>query len=335
MKFGFVKDPHQMFGFKNNIRQSGWEQDIEQKLVFIKDQLLSRNITTLIFSGDLLDRQHAKDWSFKLYLKNAEILEKIFVKNGIDIYSIQGNHDMFDGHETIEGTVFGKLIADGILKRISIQSPLVFSEENKTLEIFGIDYHFNKENTLAELHAINSRVVPLPNHQLKVAVVMHNNITPQPERVSDFTYDYLSTTFTNIDIFLCGHYHIGFPTICVNNTTFVNPWNMTRVVRDYDVKLDHHEPEMVICDPFADSYEHIKLPIKKFSDAFKPEVVNLLENSNKFQFFEEITTESFEELLKSEKDEEILQGLVQKYLQEYPVEEREKIYKIALSYLNQ
>jgi len=308
-----------MFGFRNNIRVKGWEKDILAKLLFVAEKMTKKNSKTLIITGDLLDKSSSKDWSFNLYLRQMKILKEIFIDKDIEIYSIQGNHDMFNGHETTEDTVFGKLIEDGIINHLK-------KLELENLILYGIDYSSDEERIISKIAKISELEL---DRSKKVGIVLHSNVTPVKERFTDFTYDKLSQY--NIDLFICGHYHIGFEDKVINNTLFINPWNMTRVVRDYSVKLDEHTPEMVILNTETLETEHIELPFKKFTEAFIPEAVNLLETKN-FNFFDKIDFEKLKRLSNSETDEDILKKISEE-LDNLTPEEKERVLKIALSYI--
>jgi len=247
-----------------------------------------------------------------------KILKEVLMDKGISIYSIQGNHDMFNGHETTDETVFGKLVEDGIINHLTLE-PLKL----KDLTLFGIDYSSNENKIISKIEKISELDIE------KKGIVLHSNITPIKERFTDFTYDNLSKY--NIDLFICGHYHIGFPDEKINNTLFINPWNMTRVVRDYSVKLDEHKTEMVILDTETLETEHIELPMKKFTEAFIPEAVNLLETQN-FNFFTQVDFDKLKLLSNSETDEDILKNILST-LEDLSQEEKEKALKIALRYL--
>lgn len=336
-----------MFGFRNLIRKPGWENDVILKLETIKNLMIERGCTILLFSGDMLDRSKSKEWSFKLYLKVLEVLTKIFVENGINIYSIQGNHDMLDGNESVEGSVFGKLVEDGIIHHITT-NPLVLNLQDEAtgkrvdVSIQGLDYTEVKENIQSGMERINSSTL---NTEMINCMMTHTNITPNETQVSDFTYKHLSETYPNIDIHFCGHYHLGFEPDKVNNTTFINPWNLTRVIRDYNSRMELHTPEVTFInfikyskDAEPEEFtEVIQLPHKSFSEAFREEVINLLEESdNGFKFFKEGVVD-LEELLQNQEmtDEEMISVLITKTLEGVPDERKSLIKNKVLQYLGE
>ena len=341
----FLKDIHLMFGFRNLIRKPGWENDITLKLETVKNLMLEKNCRVLLLSGDILDRSKSKEWSFKLYLKVLSILQHIFVDNGINIYSIQGNHDMFDGAETLEDCVFGKLVEDGIINHItSYPLELLFQGDDgshKRAIIYGLDYTNVRENTIDLMQQVND--VGLVNDTDIKCIMTHTNITPNEAQVSDFTYKFLSETYPDIDIHFCGHYHLGFEPDKLGNTTFINPWNMTRVIRDYNTKMELHTPEVTIVD-FSkyskdalpmDFVEVHELPCKPFSESFREEVISLLEeNDNGFKFFEDGVVDLDELLEKQElTDTEIISILIKQQMTGKTEHEKKDILNTAIKYL--
>jgi predicted phosphodiesterase len=303
-EFLLIKDPHFMFGFRNNIRKHGWEKDIDDKIDQIINYATSNNITYIFFTGDVFEKNKRKDWSFNQLQQNKSRLKR-FKNAGLTIFSNMGNHDYFDGRESPENTVFGEMVEMGLIKYIGTRKkPFVFHVQHDFMQkdaspdsdfdvyLFGINHHQSTEKVLEELERISS---------LKVSpkiVLMHSNITDTREIVTDFTYDQLSVF--DIDIIGCGHWHLApenGEVQKINNTYFLNPWNLTRVVRDYHVKLDEHTPEFIhgkivkVGDDFSFDFKIIPLKVKPFSQAFNKDIINLLQELGKsqFKFFEEIS----------------------------------------------
>ena len=341
----FLKDIHLMFGFRNLIRKPGWENDIILKLETVKNLMIEKNCNILLLSGDILDRSKSKEWSFKLYLKVLNLLQEIFVQHGINIYSIQGNHDMFDGAETLEDCVFGKLVEDGIINHITnYPLELLFQDDEgarKRAIIYGLDYTNVRDNTVALMQQVND--IELVNDSDIKCIMTHTNITPNETQISDFTYKFLSESYPKIDVHFCGHYHLGFEPDKLGSTTFINPWNMTRVIRDYNTKMEFHIPEVTFVDfkKFSkdalpmDFVEVHELPCKPFSEAFREEVISLLEeNENGFKFFEEGVVD-LDELLESQEltDAEIISVLIKQQMDSKTEPEKKAILKTAMKYL--
>ena len=341
-KIAYIKDPHLMFGFSNNIRKTrtggtrnSWEKDILSKLEFIASEMKSKGISILIFSGDIFDRSKRSDWSFNKWLIHKKILETIFLDQGITIYSVQGNHDMFDGKDTIKETIFGEMVENNIINYLT-NSPLEFHTPSGIIQIHGMDYSFTKEiqkRKFEELNSVSENIICM--------CVSHTNISPNEEQLTDFTYKELSELYPNINVHLCGHYHLGFKDEIVNNVTFINPWNLTRVTREYQVRMDNHIPEMVIVDldrytpDNTDYIEHIDLPYIPFHEAFNEEVISVLKESQKFKFFEEASSDiNLENLVKDDLDDnQLLSVIINSVLSEKSVQEKQQLLNKAISYL--
>jgi len=309
--FIFVKDMHLMFNFRNNIRKPGWEKAIDSKLIQIINYMKANNINVLFTSGDVFEK--TKDWSFKQFQANKERL-LWFKKAGIQIYSNMGNHDYANGHEDIKGTIFGEMQELGLINYIGTRTPsadfLIGDryEHKNHVELYGIDHHQSIDKVLDEL----DRKSHFNSGAFKI-LLMHSNITDEQTKLTDFTYEQLSKF--NFDIICCGHWHLapkGGAIQTVNNTVFLNPWNLTRVTREYHVKLDEHKPSFIhgsvirVGDEFTTEFKEIQLEILPFSEAFNTNIINMLQEMGKegFKFFEEIDLEQDEEL----NDDNILLG---------------------------
>lgn len=282
MEYIFIKDPHFMFGFRNNIRKPGWEKDIDYKITQIIEYCKSNNINIIIFSGDVFEKSKKSDWNFNQVIANKSRLKQ-FKANNIEVYSIMGNHDYFDGHENIENTFFGDCVETHLINYIDFNKPF---ETNEAI-FYGIDYH-EDHNIIQE--KINIAESCSKNKHLNI--IIHANVTKEVTPFTDFTFEELAKY--NVDCFLCGHYHIGSEIDTINNTTFFNPWNLTRVSRDYNVKSELHIPQFIhakIKDKKLE-YKVIDLKFKSFKDAFNSELMDVL--STNFKFFNNIDIDEFQ-----------------------------------------
>jgi DNA repair exonuclease SbcCD nuclease subunit len=241
---------------------------------------------------------------------------KKFKNAGITVYSNAGNHDYLDGRETIHDTPFGEMVDLGLINYVGTDTPpKVFNVEGGKVTLFGVDYHVSLEkvkNRIEEIDAFKRE-----ENEVKIALT-HSNITSDTERLTDFTYGQLSGF--DIDILNCGHWHLvpeGGAIQTVNNTTFLNPWNLTRVSREYNVKLDEHKPEMIhVKITFVPSMEpqfefkEVFLNVGRFSETFNIDVINMLQELGKehFSFFEEIELNEDVEL---DEDEKLLVSLAE------------------------
>jgi len=297
-KIIFIKDPHLAFGFQNRIRKD-YERDVREKLDFVSNYALQNNINNIVFTGDVFDHQHERGWSFKQFKKNKEVLEEYFVNRGLQLWSVAGNHDFFHGEERIEGTVFGEMVQDGIINYLT-REPLTIDQ----LTIYGIDWSANKDKVIAKLDEINKK------EGLK-AVVIHMNITDKPTPFTDFTKEFLTQVYPNIHVWVLGHYHVGQAPKMINNKLFIDPWNLVRVARDYDVKMDKLNINMTVLEvgDKLRAYD-VDIPHRSFREAFIEDFVNMLQVGKKeiFKFFENINIEQVIE--ESASDDQLLDKLV-------------------------
>ena len=321
-----IKDPHFAFGFQNRIRKD-YEGDIRAKLEFIKNYCLQNSVDKIIFTGDVFDAQYEKKWSFKQYVKNKKVLEEYFIDNGIVLYSVAGNHDFFNGKEEIEGTIYGEMVETGIIHHLTSE-PYI----SDAVEIHGVDYSSDIEHVIGRLIEIDT----IPKRGKQRAVVLHQNVTIDETPFTDLTYKFLSETFNNIDIFILGHYHVaevdgGVYIDRKSKKVFISPWNLTRVVRDYYVKMDKFEVNAVhmkIDEQGQFEFITVPIPHKPFAQAFIPEMINILHVSKKdqFEFFDKI--KDFDVVLEeNESDKSVLQKLKQQ------ASFSEEAVQVALKYL--
>lgn len=300
-KFLSIKDPHFQYGFMSKIRKD-YERDKDNKLEFINNFCKENEIYDIIFTGDVLDKS-SKKWSFKQYGLNKRKLNKLRTTDSkrIKLYSNVGNHDMENGLENpdvtdhIVTTVFEELVYDEVLNNIT-REPLI----NNDVMIYGINFSADKNIILNELERINNIN---SNDKCKI-VIMHSNVTPDEERLTDFLYKDLAERFEDIDIFINGHYHIGFDTKLIQRPRgkkayFVNNWNLCRVMRDYDVTLNKHNVNMEYIQ-IGDIEEignikqrkiiiqSIDIPHLTYEEAFNIKNINLLKKTKDevFEFFE-------------------------------------------------
>ena len=297
-RYVLIKDPHFMFGFKNRIRKSGWEKDIDNKLDQIIKYCVLNEIKYVLFTGDVSEKSRKRDWSLNQILQNKKRL-RLFKQAGLKIISNMGNHDYFDGHEAITDTAFGDYVESGLIEYVGSGTHYKYIDldDGIQVQISGVDYHDDLDIVQSELTDISNSFKP--GYSLIKICSIHSNITSDTERLTDFTYKQLSSL--NIEVLNCGHYHlrpdIG-STTQLNGTLFVNPWNLTRVSRDYHVKLDEHIPEFVDVEVSWD-YDNnspkvssivVPLEVKPFSEAFNMEAINLLQELGKtnFDFFKNI-----------------------------------------------
>ena len=302
MDFISIKDPHLSFGFQNRIRYD-YENNVISKIDFVADYIATHNIRKVIMTGDIIDSSYEDKWSFKKYRVNKRQFQKL--ADHATLYSNVGNHDYFHGFENTENTIFGELCDEGIVTNLT-KNKIYENVSNDWGEyniiIQGIDYHLCNEQTMIELDNFNELKTTAPTFKV---VVLHSNVTPKEvEHITDFTYAKLAESYKDIDMFICGHYHLGYPTKTIargtdlKDATFINNWNLIRVVRDYEVEMGDHTPEFehvsinydFTTKKFVVMRATIQVPHKPYDETFRAKEVSLLRktNSEKSNFFKEI-----------------------------------------------
>ena len=197
--FGLIKDPHFNFGFPNKSRVQ-YEYDMVKKMDWVASQLKARGCNKLLITGDLLDNSYESKWSFKHYISIRNYLKERWINKGIKVYSIVGNHDMFNGSTDIKGTVFYELENEGLVERISIEN--CFVDNDAGLKILGVDYYPQLKDSTDKLLEVDQ--IASKETNLKTGVIFHANCSPREEMgFINYTYDQLETMFPNIDLFLC------------------------------------------------------------------------------------------------------------------------------------
>jgi len=291
-----VKDPHFAYGFKNMIRKN-YERDMDNKLEFINNYCKDNNIDTMLATGDICDK-NTKKFSTKQY---GTLKRKIRNNlNQINLISNVGNHDMENGLEIQEETeeyttVFDELCDDNLLQNIT-RKPFI----NNLVYIQGVDFNSDREIVLENIKQFNEKDV---NGLCKI-IVLHSNVTPGDEKKTQFTYTQLMQDFEDIDIFVNGHYHIGYPTKVMPRMRgkiayFINNWNLHRVMRDYDVSLNEHNVNMShvkIGVPINNggviqhqiSIKDVDIPHLSYEEAFEIKNIDLLVKTEDeiFDFFQ-------------------------------------------------
>ena len=316
-RFISIKDPHMNFGFQNKIRFNN-DEDLTNKWMWLLNYMLEQQVKHLVITGDLTNSNDEKKWSFKQYILNKQILE-LFILNGIQVHSVMGNHDMFNGMEQINNTVFGELVKENVINHLS-SKPLIIETEKGNIAIYGVDYSKNLDNVREKLQYVNDKISETNN--ISNIVVFHSHVTPAEIAITDFTYESLLKDYPYIDLFICGHYHGGFPfqvfykgglTSGSDHVGFVNNWSFQRVVRDYYNELNVHTPEISdIKLLWSEGWnrqifgvKNVLIPCNSYELTFKPKVIDLLKYTRKeqFIFFEKI---NFDNIKTGDDDIEIL-----------------------------
>ena len=322
MRFVMIKDPHFKFGFTNAIRKN-YEKDLTLKLDQLVGYMKENNINTLAIPGDIFDESYSNRWKFTYFQYNVMILMKYFMNNNIKILAIPGNHDYFDGYEDIcmtkglvkLSTVYGMMCRLNIIENVC-DDVSCFANKFKIIDntIFtGVKYMSDLNKVREKLSIINN--YKTDNGQ-KLVVMLHQNVTPKSvNHITEFTYEELAKSYPNVDVFLLGHYHIGYEPMKIGNTWFINPYNFTRVNREYEVRIDKHIPQFVDINITDDGIDvkQIDLKVRSFEDAFVDEYKSFVILSKESIKNDDIKINLDTDDTFNMSDSEIIQTVAEKY----------------------
>lgn len=258
MRFITIKDPHIRHGFDHpRGRTQDFFTQIDAKLENLYQIAERRNIDTLVFTGDILDKSSGYTGLqlVSVYNKFKEI--KQHFKN---VYSILGNHDTLWASSAFkQQSPYQHLLNTGVIHDIT-EHPAQLG--NYTLA--GVDYA-NIEATIQALHKLDQK------HQNLIAV-LHTHLVPDSDTIpfGDFTtYSNITKGLQNTKMIVAGHLHKGYPTQQVNGITIINQWSFTRLARDYYAVTNTHIPQVVIVDTEdIHNPKTINLVYSPYSEAF-------------------------------------------------------------------
>jgi len=292
MKVVITKDEHNRLGFRDKFRKPKWEEAMLKKHQFISEYMLNHGISIKLTTGDIFDKQ--KGWSFNQYRDNKKVFD-VYKKSNQEIWTIAGNHDYLEGRTSIEDSVFEEYRNQNLIQHLS-STGWCFGDKDPESIVFGIDYISEKIKIQEEINKISTSSVfkNAKENGINTILILHANVTPDEERVTEFTYQELSKY--NFDVIVCGHYHNGFSPSNINGTLFINPWNLWRVVRDYSVQTGEHTPEFVVLDLKTLEFEVVQVPHLNYTEAFDLKEIDFYKKIKKetFSFFEKANLEDMD-----------------------------------------
>jgi exonuclease SbcD len=233
MKFLYFTDPH-LRGTTPANRIDNFPATLEQKLEEISYLAQTHDVTALLCGGDL--------WDIPLpAIQTAANYIEILQTAGCPIYAIEGNHDLFGQNpETLGRTMLGFMFQTGMINRLVPGEPVFFEGETQnlktiTVQITGQGYHFEIDRRDPKLdYCIKKAKRPL---KVNYAIhLVHGMLLDKPIfGDAPTTLVEQIAPYTEADLTLCGHVHMGFPDqVYVDQRTgqerrFINIGGLTRV----------------------------------------------------------------------------------------------------------
>lgn len=245
-KIIFVGDPH--LDNRTPISRLDTHADTTKgKLLNILKTALKHDVGLVVMLGDMFDKY---DTSI-LYLNEIISIFKQFNDNGIEVYSIIGNHDLpYNNKKYFNQTPLSLLFSSNVVKHLT-------KLELDTVDIYGID--FTEMSRVGELNANL-------NKDKTSILCMHY--------ATDNTVPYESIErdeFNNFDLVASGHDHNFYDYSITDKPIVLRPGSMVRRTKDtYNL---NREPLIYIYDTTTKDIIPIKLEAKPSSEVFKSQVL--------------------------------------------------------------
>jgi len=216
IEFAVLGDLHLRVGNKPINRMGDFDKQIEDKIKWVVDEMKARGIKTLILTGDLQDLKSIK--SSKQIMDILSTFRQLKWQ-GIDVYSIRGNHDSSEGSFPLWE----------MLVELNFVVPLTTLELGQ-YKFYGLDFEEDVNLLKFKIQDLNESIDPT----FKNVLVVHEHLIPKLDnffKVSKsnyILYDELSVIASNFYAVIGGHYHKPFPLTKVQDTQIINPSSLVR-----------------------------------------------------------------------------------------------------------
>lgn len=254
----FILDLH-MDSSTPSSRIDDLQETLLDKMDDIRDKCIKNRVKHIFFAGDIFNRIACTHASVNLL---GESFLK-FKKNGIELYTILGNHDIVrNSLEAMEKSPIQTLFSFGVLEHINQENPVII---NNKIIINPFDYT-----------EIVSPVRDEYNEMYKVLLghVFYN----ASDLLSDERHNIKESDVSKLgyDLMVLGHDHQEYKTIQVGNTTIVRCGSVLRgTAHNYNFT---RKPKFVIWkdldNPSVDNLEYIEIRHKDYKDIASEYVIN-------------------------------------------------------------
>ena len=247
MKFLYVGDPHERMSQPMN-RLDDFRETYDKKVAEIKKIALKHKVKAILQPGDFLDKDKfdtrflmevVDRWSFVPVYdliaelqwhpeKKDDIIKRL--KGGIPYIGLQGNHELpgnsLDAYPKSSLAFLEKIHFMTMAKK---DEPIVFTDDDgTTVAITGAPYHLGMDTDKhTDDYIVAKKMAEFHIH------MAHGYLTDQNFKdLFDHTILDKVAPFTQADLTIAGHDHIGFPLTNVDGKQFINPGSMTRTKND-------------------------------------------------------------------------------------------------------
>lgn len=293
-KFIFLLDIH--FGKKCTIRLDDIDLVLEDKFEQILNYCLINDVKKIFIAGDVFDGVNV---SMQTLIKATNIF-KNFKDNGVEVYSIWGNHDEYRGNPD-----FRSKTPFYLLKQMDLIKPFQEIELDDYI-IYGYDYY-----DIALYDMLENNKEYIKTKDKKIIVLAHsfydNEFMGGKYNVKKEWLEKGSL----IDYIILGHDHSEYDDVTIGNTKILRFGSLTRVTSS--VGDINRIPKFVVFD--NEGYKKINIKCNELKEVLSSEVINkknievryetIIEEINKISKEKENEKTSILEEIKNIENEEV------------------------------
>ena len=277
MKFLYFGDRHATFKQPSN-RIDDFIETSRLKELEVMEIAKKEKVSAILQPGDFFEEKDIKGENKFIQeiidrygLFNPKELLKTFQETGrfdmklleeyIPMVCVAGNHDLIgESLESLPSTTLGLLSSLGQLNLVTKDNPIFFTtEDGKRIAITGTNYHIGMD----EPQYIDDYIVDKKLGDYHIHIV-HGMLSDKDmgKLIKHTLID--NIVHTKADITLCGHNHIGFGILKIDEKYFVNIGSLTRYTGD--IKEIKRVPSVALIDINASGIEIKEIPLKSAPD---------------------------------------------------------------------
>lgn len=227
-----------------------------EKMKDIKNKCVERNVKHLFFEGDIFNRVACPHSCVNLL--GEEFLN--FKKEGIELYSILGNHDIVrNSLEAIEKSPIQTLFSFGVLKHINLDNRIIF---NKKVMVTPVDY---------------TEYPPKAEENASYNILLAHMFFDASELFADERHNLTKEDVKKLgyDLIVLGHDHEEYEDVIINNCRIIRSGSILRgTANNYNFS---REPKFVVIRDINDidsSIEKVVINHKPYKDIASEYVIN-------------------------------------------------------------
>lgn len=273
MKFLYFGDRHATFKQPGN-RLDNFFETCKNKDLEIMEIARREKVSALLQPGDFFEEKDIKGENkfiqemierYSMFNPKTFIEEYIStgkadisaLQNFIPMVCIAGNHDLIgENIDSLSSTTLGLLASMGQLNLVSKDKPMFFvTEDGLKVAITGTNYHINMD----EPEYIDDYIVTEKLGDVHIHIV-HGMLSDKDmgKLIKHTLIDNIKNT--KADITLCGHNHIGFGILNIDDKYFVNIGSLTRYTGD--IKEIKRTPSVALIDISKKGINIEEIPLK-------------------------------------------------------------------------